>query len=99
MSKLDELKRINFEDDLLIKIKLTFDYFEVMCAVVDTFSVDKKDYVVFLPRDAVVSGASNLLIFRFLGWDRDSNTIKYEDIDNEEEFYRIYDTYDALLNN
>ena len=95
MSKLDDLKSINCEEDLLIKIKLTLDDAEVMCAVVDTFSVDRTNYIVFLPLDVVDPDICDLLIFRLLS--RDTDTIKYEAIDNDEEFYRVIHTYDALL--
>lgn len=95
MSKLDDFKKISAEEDLLIKIKLTLDDAEVMCAVVDTFSVDRTNYIVFLPLDVVDPDICDLLIFRLLS--RDTDTIKYEAIDNDEEFYRVIHTYDALL--
>jgi hypothetical protein len=74
---------------------LTVNDTEVNCAIVDTFSVDKRNYVVFLPLEVVDPDICDLLIFRLLS--RDTDTIKYEAIDNDEEFYRVIHTYDALL--
>lgn len=95
MSKLDDLKSINCEEDLLIKIKLTVNDTEVNCAIVDTFSVDKRNYVVFLPLEVVDPQTSDLLVFRLLNWETD--TIQYEAIDDEKEFYEVIHTYDTLL--
>ena len=76
------------EDDATIILTLDDDT-EIECRVETVFTVDDMDYVALKPYDSEIGG---VYLYRFSQADGD---ISLTNIEDEEEFELVADTYDA----
>lgn len=68
---------------------------ELDCLVMSIFPVDDKDYIALLPADSVDEDASEIYIYQYV--EHDNEDIELLNIEDDEEFEKVSQAFDELL--
>ena len=81
----DDTMTLNFDDGA-----------EIECAVIAVFPVGEKNYIALLPFEDQGVDEDEVYIYRFIAAEN-AEDVQLEDIDTDEEWERVSDAFDELL--